>query len=101
MQEHQNFDQLFRIVLEDLGAKRQPFSKNAKAIMKSFKDKIGETKLREIAKEILQDENEVEKIMKAFVSTTKQDNSKGFRDFLKKKKSAKQKKDEGADEVFV
>ena len=39
--------------------------------------------------------------MQAFLIKKGKDSSKGFREFLKKKKSVKQKKDEEADKVFV
>lgn len=39
--------------------------------------------------------------MQAFLITKGKDSSKGFRDFLQKKKSVKQKKDEDALETFV
>jgi hypothetical protein len=97
----ENVDRLLRTLSEDLGAKRQPFSKNAKLILKTFKEKIGDPELKNTAQEVFQDENEVKKIMQAFLVKKGHDSSKGFREFLKKKKSAKQKKDEPLDQVFA
>lgn len=39
--------------------------------------------------------------MQAFLLKKEKDSSKGFREFLKKKKSVKQKKDEDAEDVFT
>jgi hypothetical protein len=39
--------------------------------------------------------------MQAFLVKKEKDSSKGFREFLKKKKSVKQKKDQDAEGVFV
>ena len=54
-----NVNVLLRTIWEDLTTKRQPFSKNAKLILKSFKDKMGDTKLKETAAEVLNDEDKV------------------------------------------
>lgn len=101
LKDHENVNTLLKTLLEDLTGKRQPFSKNAKLILKTFKEKCGDDQLKNTAQEVFQDENEVKKIMQAFLVKKGQDSSKGFREFLKKKKSAKQKKDETADQVFV
>lgn len=69
--------------------------------MKALKEKIGEEQLKIVAKESLGSDDEVNKIMQAFLIKKGKDSSKGFRDFLKKKKSVKQKKDQAADQVFV
>jgi hypothetical protein len=69
--------------------------------MKALKEKLGEEQLKTVAKESLGSDDEVSKIMKAFLIKKDKDSSKGFREVLKKKKSVKQKKDEGADQVFV
>ena len=97
LKDHENVNLLLKTILEDLTAKRQPFSKNAKLILKTFKEKCGEEQLKNTAKEVFQDEDKVKNIMQAFLVKKSQDSSKGFRDFLKKKKSAKQKNDETAD----
>ena len=91
--EKENIEPLLKIVSQDLISKRQPFTKNSKLIMKSLKEKLGEAELKVIAKDALGSDEEVNKIMKAFLIKKEKDSSKGFRDFLKKKKSAKQKKD--------
>jgi hypothetical protein len=96
-----NIDSLIKTILIDLNGKRQPFSRNAKFILKEFKDKMGDQPLKDTAKEILQNDNDVKKIMQAFLVKKDQDSSKAFRDFLKKKKSAKGKGDETADQVFA
>jgi hypothetical protein len=82
-------------------SKRQPFTKNSKLILKDFKEKLGDGAFKEVALEALGSEEEVKKIMQAFLIKKGKDSSRGFRDFLKKKKSVKQKKDEKAEEVFV
>jgi len=93
-----NLAVLFKTVSEDLASKRQPFSKNSKKILNSLKTVMGEEAMRESAKAALGSEDEVEKIMVAFLATKGKDSSKGFRDFLKKKKVVKQQQD---DEVFI
>ena len=97
----ENVNKLLKTISEDLVAKRQPFSKNGKLILKSFKDKVGDEGLRSVAKEVFQNDDEVNKIMQAFLVKKDKDSSKGFREFLKKKQSAKQKGDETAEEVFI
>ena len=77
-----------------IASKRQPFTKNSKLILKCLKEKIGEPDLKSLSTEILENEADVKKIMQAFLIKKGKDTSKGFRDFLKKKKSAKQKKDD-------
>ena len=90
----ENMEALFKVISADLVSKRQPFTKNSKLMMKSLKEKLGEAELKEVAKEALGSEAEVSKIMKAFLVKKGKDSSKGFRDFLKKKQSVKQKKGE-------
>lgn len=101
LENEENVNRLLKTLSEDLVAKRQPFSKNAQLILKNFKEKIGEESLRNIAKEVLQEDEEVQKLMQVFSVKKEKDESKGFREFLKKKKSTKQKDGESAEEVFI
>lgn len=96
-----NIEKILKVISEDVASKRHPFSKNAKLILKTFKEKLGDDEFKSVAKEALGSEEEVQKIMKAFLIKKGKDSSKGFREFLKKKKSVKQKKDQNALDVFV
>ena len=96
-----NIEKILKVVSEDVASKRQPFTKNAKLILKEFKEKLGDDQFKSIAKEALGSEDEVKKIMQAFLVKKGKDSSKGFREFLKKKRSVKQKKDQNAINVFV
>jgi len=89
-----NLDNLLKLVSTHLESKRQPFTKNSKLILKCLKEKIGEADLKSLATEVLQDDSEVEQIMKAFIVKKTKDSSSGFRAFLKNKKKAKKGDDE-------
>lgn len=54
-----NMQKLLTVISEDLNTKRQPFSKNAKLILKELKEKLGEPGLESVAREALEDEAEV------------------------------------------
>lgn len=96
-----NMDKLLKCISEDLVSKRQPFSKNSKLMLKEFKEKVGDDGLKEVAMEVLGNEDEVKKIMQAFLAKKGKDSSKGFREFLQKKKSVKSKKDETVEDTFA
>lgn len=96
----ENMELLFNTLSEDIASKRQPFGKNAKLVLKSICDKIGEEAFKEIAKISLGSAEAAEKLFQSFQVKKEKDNSKGFRDFLKKKKNVKQNKDD-EDNVFI
>lgn len=55
----QNMEALLKVLSEDIVSKRQPFTKNSKLMMKTFKEKIGEEELQNVARESLGSEAEV------------------------------------------
>mmetsp|Transcript_5829 Transcript_5829/g.6571 ORF Transcript_5829/g.6571 Transcript_5829/m.6571 type:complete len:124 (+) Transcript_5829:442-813(+) len=100
-EEKENLDVLFKVISQDITSKRQPFTKNSKLILKDLKTKMGEENLKKVARDALGNDDEVDKIMKVFLIKKNKDTSGGFRDFLKKKKGTKPKKDQTAEEVLV
>lgn len=95
-----NLELLFKTLSEDIESKRQPFAKNAKLVLKSISEKVGEETFKEIAKAALGSPEEADKLFQSFQEKKQKDNKKGFREFLKKKKTDKQKKDDD-DNVFI
>jgi uncharacterized protein YeaO (DUF488 family) len=55
----ENVGTLLKILSEDLVSKRQPFTKNSKLMLKTFKDKIGDEEFQNVARESLGSEDEV------------------------------------------
>jgi hypothetical protein len=99
--ETENINILLKTLSEDIFSKRQPFTKNSKLILNDFKKKVGEEHLKTAIREVLGSEEATEKLMKAFLVKKKEkDSSKGFKDFLKKKKNIKEQK-EGEVEVQI
>lgn len=92
--ETDNINVLLKTLSEDIFSKRQPFTKNSKLILNDFKKKLGEEHLITAIQEALGSQDATEKLMKAFLVKKKEkDSSKGFKDFLKKKKNIKEQKE--------